>query len=74
VTYDGKLKFGFHANAEVDELYDRSLDPGELKNLALDKRYVEIAREKREEIIAWLHETEHPYTPLFKRKKTKALS
>ena len=74
VSYDGKWKFGLHANAEVDELYDRHLDPGELKNLALDKRYMEIAREKREEIIAWLHETEHPYTPLFQRKKTKALS
>ena len=41
VSFDGEWKYGFHANAEVDELYNLRKEPGELKNLAKNKIYSE---------------------------------
>lgn len=71
VSFDGEWKFGLHANAEVDELYNLQQDPGEMKNLAKDKNYAGILNTKKKEIIAWLSDTGHPYGALFQREKKK---
>lgn len=70
VSFDGEWKYGLHARAEVDELYNLHKDPGELKNLAQDKIYSEVVQKKREQVIAWLEETGHPYAALFQKKRT----
>ncbi len=69
VSFDGEWKFGLHANAEVDELYNLQQDPGEMKNLARDKKYAGILNTKKKEIMAWLNDTGHPYAALFQREK-----
>jgi len=48
-------------NAETDEIYNLIDDPGEMINLAGKAIYAVVAKQRRREIIAWLHETGHPY-------------
>jgi arylsulfatase A-like enzyme len=69
VSFDGEWKFGLHANAEVDELYNLQQDPGEMENLAMENKYTNVVSQKKKETIAWLNETGHPYAALFQRKR-----
>jgi arylsulfatase A-like enzyme len=69
VSFDGEWKFGLHANAEIDELYNLKQDPGELKNLASDNKYAQVVSQKKTEIIDWLEDTGHPYLEFFQRER-----
>lgn len=69
VNFDGRLKYNLHWKSATDELYDLGQDPGEMINLAWDKRYSEIARAKRQEIFDWLQDTGHPYADIIRRIK-----
>jgi len=61
VTFNGEWKYALHVNAETDEMYNLIDDPGEMKNLAGKAKYAVIEKQRRREIIDWLHETGHPY-------------
>lgn len=68
VSFDGEWKFGLHANAEMDELYNHQQDPGEMENLVMDNKYTPVINEKKKEILDWLNDTGHPYAKMFQRK------
>jgi len=68
-TYDGEWKYHLHWKGDLDELYNLKEDPGELKNLAKDVKYADVARQKRREIFEWLQETGHPYAKVIENTK-----
>jgi arylsulfatase A-like enzyme len=68
--FDGQWKYALHPKSTTDELYNLQEDPGEIKNLAMDTKYREILKNKRQEIYSWLRETEYPYADDIE-KKTK---
>jgi arylsulfatase A-like enzyme len=61
LTFDGEWKYQLHWKSDMDELYNLRRDPGEMKNLAMDPQYGDIAAENRKAILDWLWETDHPY-------------
>lgn len=67
VTFDGEWKYNLHWKYDVDELYNLFQDPGEMKNLVRDKKYASVAKRKGQEILEWLHETEHPYAEVIEK-------
>lgn len=67
VSFDGEWKAALHWKSEIDELYNLRQDPGEMKNLAMDKKQETIVEQKRQEIIEWLLETNHPYAAVIKK-------
>lgn len=46
---------------DLDELYDRVNDPGEMKNLAADPGHAATVAEMRAALTQWLEETGYPY-------------
>jgi len=46
---------------DCDELYDRTRDPGEMKNLAADPAHATTVAEMRGTLAQWLEETGYPY-------------
>ncbi|MCP4639724.1 MAG: sulfatase-like hydrolase/transferase [bacterium] len=46
---------------DLDELYDRQADAGELTNLAYDEAHADVVRDMRGRVEAWLDDTRHPY-------------
>jgi hypothetical protein len=46
---------------DLDELYDRLSDPGELRNLAADPAGAEALRKMQDLVRAWLKQARHPY-------------
>ena len=59
---DGRWKYGVHwALDDLDELYDLESDPHEQENLALQPSYRERVEQMRQQIVRWLHQTQHPY-------------
>ena len=51
-------KYLYNHSLQIEELYDVSADPGELRNLADEPRYAGVKREMRERLLGWLIETE----------------
>ncbi len=56
---DRRWKYVWNATAE-DELYDIEDDPGELRNLAADPKYLRELRRLRRRLIAWMEATSDP--------------
>ncbi len=50
VTFDGQWKYAIHLKSALNELYDLKQDPDEMKNLATDKKYISIIKEKQKKI------------------------
>ncbi|UCE41191.1 MAG: sulfatase-like hydrolase/transferase [Candidatus Aminicenantes bacterium] len=61
ITLDGQWKYALHPHSKTDELYHLKEDPGEMKNLAVDEKFKDTLKKKRQEIYSWLHETTYPY-------------
>jgi len=62
LTFDGRWKYALHwKQRDIDELYDRESDPGEMHNLATDPQHAEAVKDKQKLILDWLAETKHPY-------------
>ena len=70
ILFDGKWKYGLHAGAEMDELYNLHTDPGELKNLIRNQKLNALIKMKKNTLLSWLKETNHPYLPLFLKRLT----
>jgi arylsulfatase A-like enzyme len=56
---DRRYKYIWNASAE-DELYDLSLDPGELHNLATEAAYAEELARLRRRLVAWMEAVDDP--------------
>ncbi|MCD7863841.1 MAG: sulfatase-like hydrolase/transferase [Lachnospiraceae bacterium] len=60
-VYDGRYKLSIHLLDPVDELYDMTEDPYEMKNLISDEAHYEIAKELHEKLLDWMNRTRDPY-------------
>jgi len=59
LTLDGEYKYiRYIFPNRIEELYDLEADPGELDNLAIKPEYQDKLKEMREELIAYLKETD----------------
>jgi arylsulfatase A-like enzyme len=52
----GNIKYGLNISS-VDELYDLEMDPYETRNLINHPNYLEISKELRELLAAWMEQT-----------------
>jgi arylsulfatase A-like enzyme len=69
VTFDGRWKYGFYPEDEVDELYDLDTDPGEMVNLAAKPEFAPVLKEQLEAVLSWLAETGHPLAGALRSRK-----
>lgn len=60
VTPDWKYVLNWRRR-DLDELYDRVNDPGEMHNLAYDETHAETVAAMQQRVVDWLEETGHPY-------------
>lgn len=72
ICRDSRFKYVYHwLSDDVDELYDLTTDPGELRNLYTDEKYTDRIKLMRQIIINWAVETDHRYAKIIALKAEK---
>ena len=74
-VFDGRWKYVYNWNPrDLDELYDLENDHGEMHNLAGDDEHKSVRERLHQQLVTWLHATEHPYADVMERAASLPVS